>query len=215
MIAALRTDVPFGEFDYRVLVDGLADYARLRDRVTRLLRDGAIIRVKKGLYVFGPTYRRGPWSRELIADLISGPSYVSFAYALSFHGLTPEHVETVTSATAGTARTYSTPVGRFLYRPVPARVFWMGVTRMEGAPGRGFLIATREKALADTLMHARRIGTVTRRRIETLLYDNLRCAAEDLASLDTTIIAELARQWPSPGLSALAGVIRGLREARP
>ncbi|MCU0252511.1 MAG: hypothetical protein MUE61_20150 [Vicinamibacterales bacterium] len=215
MIAALRANVPFEEFDYQVLMNGLADYARPRDRVTRLLRDGAIVRVKKGLYVFGPTYRRGPWSRELIANLISGPSYVSFEYALSFHGLTPEHVETVTSATAGKARTYSTPVGRFLYRPVPARVFWMGVTRTEAAPGRGFLIATREKALADTLMHARRIGTVTHRRIETLLYDDLRCAAEDLASLDTTIIDELARLWPSPRLSALAGVIRGLREARP
>ena len=89
---------------------------------------------------------------------------------------------------------YSTPVGRFLYRPVPERVFWMGVTRSEAAPGRGFLIATREKALADTLMRARRIGTVTRRRIETLLFDDLRCAAEDLASFDVTIIDELARQ---------------------
>ena len=60
MIDQLRADVPHEEFDYLALMKGLRGYARPRDRVTTLLRHQAIIRVKKGLYVFGPTYRRAP-----------------------------------------------------------------------------------------------------------------------------------------------------------
>jgi hypothetical protein len=58
-------------FDYQSLLDSLKDYARPRDKITGLLRCGDIIRVKKGLYVFGGKYRRQPFSRELLANSAS------------------------------------------------------------------------------------------------------------------------------------------------
>jgi hypothetical protein len=54
---------------------------------------------------------------------------VSFIYALRWHGLIPEHVVHVTSATykKGRSKRYDTPVGSFLYQDVPAEAYPHGV----------------------------------------------------------------------------------------
>jgi predicted transcriptional regulator of viral defense system len=207
MIDALRASVPFEEFDYQTLVQALRRYARPRDRATRLLETGAIIRVKKGLYVFGPTYRRLPYSVELLANLISGPSYVSFEHALSYYGLIPERVTTITSATIGKARTFDTPVGRFSYRPVPRHVFCVGVTLIDAGANRTFLIASREKALCDTIVTSRGLSARARSTFRTALADDLRIDMDQLATLDRRLVSDLASQWPSQRLARLAEVI--------
>ena len=92
----LREQIGREEFDYPALMGALSQYANPRDKVTSLLRRGTIVRVKKGLYVFGEAYRRRPYSRELLANLIYGPSFVSLDYALAFHGLISERVEVIT-----------------------------------------------------------------------------------------------------------------------
>ena len=73
----VRRQIQAEEFDFQSLLDSLQGYARPRDKITGLLRRGDIIRVKKGLYVFGEKYRQRPYSRELLANLIYGPSYIS------------------------------------------------------------------------------------------------------------------------------------------
>ena len=207
MIEALRASVPFEEFDYQALLQGLRRYARPRDRATRLLETGAIIRVKKGLYVFGPTYRRLPYSVELLANLISGPSYVSFEYALGYYGLIPERAATITSATFGKARTFNTPVGRFSYRPVPHHVFWVGVTLVEMGANRACLVASREKALCDTIVASRGLTARSRSAFRTALADDLRIDMDQLATLDAGFVGGLASRWPSRRLARLAEVI--------
>ena len=207
MIDTLRASVPFEEFDYQTLLRGLRHYAHPRDRVTRLLETHAIIRVKKGLYVFGPTYRRLPYSVDLLANLISGPSYVSFEHALSDYGLIPERVTTVTSATFGKARTFNTPVGRFSYRPVPHHVFWVGVTLVDVGPNRAFLSASREKALCDTIVASRGLTARSRAAFQTALADDLRINMDQLATLDAGTVTDLASRWPSRRLARLAEVI--------
>ena len=96
-IGQIRQQIDREVFDYQRLLQCLTTYAKPRDRVKRLLDAGDIVRVKKGLYVFGDAYRRAPVSRELLANLIYGPSYISLDYALAWHGLIPERVTTVTS----------------------------------------------------------------------------------------------------------------------
>ena len=113
----VRTDV----LDYQQLVSCLRGYAKPRDRITGLLTDGSLVRIRKGLYVFGERYRRAPISREHIANLIYGPSYVSLDYALSHYGLVPERVENVTSVTTGENRCFITSLGDFTYRPLRPR----------------------------------------------------------------------------------------------
>jgi predicted transcriptional regulator of viral defense system len=207
MIAALRASVPFEEFDYQTLLQGLRHYARPRDRATRLLETGAIIRVKKGLYIFGPTYRRLPYCVELLANLISGPSYVSFEYALSYYGLIPERVTTITSATFGKSRTFDTPVARFSYRPVPHAVFPVGVTLVETGANRAFLVASREKALCDTIVASRGLTARSRSAFQTAMAYDLRINMDQLATLDAGLVGDLASQWPSRRLARLAEVI--------
>ena len=89
-----------------------------------------------------------PISRELLANLIYGPSYISLDYALSYHGLIPERVETVTSVTLGRSRTFTTPYGMFSYRRLSQSRYAVGGLLAEHGD-LSFLIASPEKALAD------------------------------------------------------------------
>lgn len=73
MRVEIRNRIEREEFDYQTLISALEGYASPRDRITALLRSGAIIRVKKGLYVFGDESRRRSYCRELSADLTAGP----------------------------------------------------------------------------------------------------------------------------------------------
>ena len=79
------------------------------------MQSGAIIRVKKGLYIFGEDYRRSPIHRALLANLLFGPSYVSGEYALSHYSFIPEKVTTVTSMTVKRKKIFNTPAGVFSY----------------------------------------------------------------------------------------------------
>ena len=46
---------------------------------------------------------------EVLANLIYGPSYVSYEYALTYYGLIPERVFEVTSATTQKNKMFNTP----------------------------------------------------------------------------------------------------------
>jgi predicted transcriptional regulator of viral defense system len=83
----LRAKVPYEETDYVALKNALSQYSNIRAKITSLLKSGELIRVKKGLYVFGPTEAKEPYSKEILANLIYGPSYISLDYALSLYGI--------------------------------------------------------------------------------------------------------------------------------
>lgn len=70
-------------FDYQLLASYLKDLKKPRDKVSVLVAEGKIVRVRKRLYVFGNQWRRSPLCLETIANLIYGLSYISFEYALN------------------------------------------------------------------------------------------------------------------------------------
>ena len=105
----IRDQLPLDLLDFQQLVSCLRGYAKPRDRIRRLITEGSLIRVRKGLYVFGDRYRRTPIRREVLANLIYGPSYVSLDSALSYNGMIPERIENVTSVTTGENRRFDTP----------------------------------------------------------------------------------------------------------
>lgn len=204
----LRQAIPFEEFDYQALMGALTDYARPRDKVTDLLAKGVIIRVKKGLYIFGEKRRRKPYSREILANLLYGPSCVSLDYALHYHGLIPERVEAVTSVTPKRASRFTTPVGLFLYRSVPEAGFAVGLGRVELEDGRAFLIATPEKALADKLLKGRGLGLRTQKECLEYLVEDLRIEEAALRDLNAGLLDELSRAYRSPRVALLAALVR-------
>jgi predicted transcriptional regulator of viral defense system len=179
------------EIDYNFVVDALSDYRNPRVKIHDLLKKGDIIRIKKGLYVFGPDLARGPYSKETLANLIYGPSYISLEYALSFYGLIPEKVETVTSVTNKRKKLFRTPVGVFSYAYINPALFPHGVTLHEIDKLHMILIATREKALCDTLYFSEKIESAS--SMLRHLVENLRIEREDLKSLNADKIKRLAR----------------------
>ncbi len=211
MLMDLRQAIPFEEFDYQTLLDSLRGYAHPRKKITSLLRKGEIVRVKKGLYLFGESYRRAPYCRELLANLIYGPSCVSLEYALHHHGLIPERVETVTSVTCGRSRSFETPVGNFSYRRIPLAAYCLGIDRIELADGRAFLMAVPEKALADRVVAERGSVLATQRDLRAFLIDNLRADANGLKGLDVDKLLVIATAYRSRRLWLLSQLVARLK----
>ena len=206
--------IPYEEFDYQTLLDAVRDYSQPRQKITHLLAQGAIIRVKKGLYVRGDALRRGAYSREILANLIYGPSYISLEYALQHYGLTPERVPVVTSVTTGRSRVFSTPVGTFSYRMIPMDAFQTGIDRAELDDGRGYLIATPEKALADILVADRGAAIASQKELHTYLLEDLRVEPGALLGLDHAAVASIAVSYRSRRLKLLADLLSGLKRRR-
>lgn len=206
----LRRRIGREEFDYQALMAALSEYANPRDKVTALLRRGDIIRVKKGLYVFGDELRRRPYSRELLANLVYGPSFVSLDSALSFHGLIPERIEAVTSVTTKRPKSFRTPAGSFIYRQSPRDSFHLGMDR-RAERDVAFLIATPERALADKVRDDRGHELRTRADAESYLFDDLRIERADLVQLDPSRLDELARGLRSRKVATCAHLLRRLR----
>lgn len=188
----LRLRISSDEFDYQTLISALSEYSRPRDRITELLRQDIIIQVRKGLYVFNKPLAKHPISMELLANLIHGPSYVSMESALARHGLIPEHVHAVTSASMSRARRFATTLGLFVYARIPASVFSTGVERFELPDGRAFLLAGPEKALSDKVFADRGLVLRSNRAVEQYLLDSLRIDSSSLANLDGRMVSELA-----------------------
>jgi hypothetical protein len=206
----LRQRVGREEFDYQALMAALSEYANPRDKVTTLLRRGDIIRVKKGLYVFGDELRRRLYSRELLANLVYGPSFVSLDSALSFHGLIPERIEALTSVTTKRPKTFHTPIGSFIYRQSPRSSFHLGMDRME-EDDVAFLIATPERALADKVRDDRGHALSNRGEAARYLFEDLRVDESDFRQLEPKQLDELARALRSRKVATCASLLRHLR----
>lgn len=189
------SDLPHDQpFDYQLAMDRLLDYRAPRDRLGLLCENGAVIRVRKGLFV--PGSRRGeepPVDPLVLSGLVYGPAYVSLETALARHGLIPERVEEITCITSKRAKQFDTPVGRFRYEPVNERVFGIGI-RLEQTRGGSYFLAEPEKALCDRL--AMLSGLSTARDIRAALEDDLRVDVEALVStFRLPLVEEIANAY--------------------
>ena len=204
---SLPTDLPF---DYQLLMDRLEGRFRApRNKIQSLCRSGEIIRVKKGLYVFGPDFARGPYSLEILANLIYGPSCISLQYALAYYGLIPERVTEVTCVTPKRDKLFDTPVGRFRYRYLRPSRYPVGVILHTIDTGRSFLIASAEKALADLLvLEYKRFRPDNTEELREFLFDNLRLEEEELQALDAGLCDEIASASGHPSVRLLCRAVR-------
>jgi predicted transcriptional regulator of viral defense system len=206
----LRNIIGQEEFDYQSLSSALRSYASPRDKITSLLRSGTIIRVRKGLYVFGENDRKRVFSKELLANLVLGPSYISLEYALQYYGLLPERVETITSVTVARSRVFPTPVGTFSYRQIPLRAFAAGMDRVSIDQQISFMIALPEKALIDKVQNDR--GGVFKKPedIRRYLEEDLRLTIMDLKDLRAERLVEYATAYGSQKTLLVANHLKEL-----
>jgi predicted transcriptional regulator of viral defense system len=193
MIFNLRKTSLIEEIDYNFLKSALADYRHPRVKINEMLKNGKIIRVKKGLYVFGTELAEQPYAKETLANLIYGPSYISLEYALAFYGFIPERVEAITSITNKRNKSFDTPVGYFSYRYINPDIYSYGVTLSEIDNYHSILIASSEKAIADILYFNTRF--VDESELEKYLLDNLRIESESLSGLNLKNVSNLAKLY--------------------
>lgn len=183
--------------DTTTVLHELRGYASPKAKLTRLLKSGALIQIRRGLYV-----EAGDAPVCALAPVIYGPSYLSFEYALSWYGLIPERVTAMTSACYGKNRSkrFVTPFGEYTYRDIPEAAYPYGIRReMEGV--LPFLIADPEKALCD--MVSKQSEVVSLRDMERLLLENWRMEREDLIRLDLAAIDFLAPRYRKRSVKAL------------
>ena len=198
-------------FDYQTLSDVLKEYSSPRDKISSLLKKKLIVRIKKGLYIFGDSLRKNPVPRELLANLIYGPSYVSLDYALHFHGIIPERSEALTSVCLGRSRRFSTPLGLFLYRSIPASAFHLGINRVDPQSDNAFLMAAPDKALADKIVLEKGTPITSQKEMLSFLTNDLRIDYEYIRSLAPERIYDFAAAFRSRKLHILGGLAKRLK----
>lgn len=147
-----REFAPTGVFTYSDALIWLGGTRNsVRCKVMRAIDAGDVLSVRRGLYCLAKRHRPVGVSRNLLANLIYGPSYISVETALAFHGWIPEAVHSVSSISLDRARSFETPFGYFDYVQVRQTPLLAGVERIVGdQPERGsFYMAKPLKALAD------------------------------------------------------------------
>ncbi len=179
-------------------------------KVQALEKQGDLLRLRRGLYVAVSDVLGNQPGVELCANHIYGPSYVSLHSALSYYGMIPERVVTVTSVTIRATRVFETPLGRFSYFKVAPNYYSIGVT-IEQRGGLYFMIACREKALCDTIIHDRYVPSKSLSALHRYLEQDLRLDMEILSTLDTDVINACAAVGRKRAiLSNLSTIIRNL-----
>jgi len=166
----------------------LEDYHSPRDKVSAMVTEGALIRLKRGLYCVSPQITGQRLSNELIANHLYGPSYVSLETALAFYNLIPERVVTTQSVMTRRAKIFETPLGRFIYKTVPEDYYPLGVRQETSNPRAAFLIATPEKALCDLILLRANLRITSEKAMVTFLEDYMRVDLQEIKNPDLSIL---------------------------
>lgn len=194
------------EFDYPQLVSALSHYEAVQQKIHELLKSGIIIRVKKGLYAFGPKIRQKPISKESLANLIYGPSCISMEYALSYHQLIPERVEIITSVTPKKNKEFSTPIGLFTYKHLSISKYPFGIEQRWLDPQHPILIASPEKAICDYII-LNDVSLTTTTNVKNFLEFDLRIEPESWQRFDLKKLLLLNKHYRSSSVMALMEAI--------
>lgn len=203
----LRNALPLSIFSHEMICSVLEkSFSNVNEKISNLVRNGDLIRLKKGFYTFSKLYQNRPLDLISIANNLYVPSYVSFDYALSYYGMIPERVSEVTSATSKNEKLFDTHIGRFSYKKVNIKAYSLGIDWLYDENEGGRFIATPEKALCDKIKYDRGIGTLTQTSmIEYLKYD---LRIDITTPLNYELIEIISTAYKSKNLKTLAIIVK-------
>lgn len=188
-----------------VLQSVYLDCKQITDKARRLEAEGRIIRLKKGLYVANAN--GGELSRELVANHLYGPSYVSMSWALRWYGLIPERVNLIQSVTTKHSSDFSNALGTFHYQNCAADYFPIGIA-IKGKHNCHFLIATPEKALCDYICF-NKITLRFMKDVSFFLEEDIRFDTDSISDFDLQIIEQCSALGRKSGaLSVLLNYLK-------
>ena len=187
-----------------ILHDELKSYSNKKTKIQSMCRNDELFPLARNRGIYETD---GSIPGYCLALIINGPSYLSFEFALSRHGLIPEAVCAFTSATfeTGKKKTYTNHFGTFTYRDVPAGVFPLEVEAYS-EKGYRYLLASPEKALCDKLYELPPCGN--RAELSAMLFDDIRIDEDAFAGLDFAKLYELAGHYRCKNHRILRSLIR-------
>lgn len=195
--------------DAQTLLTLLADYRKPRECILRMIKNEELIRLKNGFYLITDKIKSGanriiPY--EQVANLLYGPSYVSLEWALSFYGMIPERVHSITSMTLGRNKEYNTPIGDFIYHQLSSNSYSIGITQKQ-TPGfiGGFWIATPEKALADLVFKT--CKGLNKDFLKQELLESKRIDREVFHQLNKDLLIEISSLYHSKSVNYLIDLV--------
>ena len=203
----LKNALPLSIFSHEMIYSLLEkSISNVNEKISNLVRNKELIRLKKGFYTFSKLYQTKPINLISVANTLYSPSYVSFDYALSYYGMIPERVSEVTSATSKNEKLFDTPIGRFSYKKISLDAYSLGIDWIYDDIEGGRFIATAEKALCDKIKYDRGIGTLTQASmIEYLKYD---LRIDITKPLNYELIEIIAAAYKSRNLKTLATIVK-------
>lgn len=176
--------------DYHVIADHYNHLRARKDKISGLVKNGALVRLKKGKYLISKNLKEHPPSLELIANHLYGPSYVSFETALSYYGWIPERTYLVKSAITKRKKTFSNQIGKFEYITVPKAYYPIGIRQVIYDQQYAFLMASPEKALCDLLMTTKGLRIQSFKSMKTYLEEDLRLDPDPKHTPDLQVFEE-------------------------
>lgn len=117
-----------------------------KQRLSEWQKKGYIKKVTKGYYIFSDL-EINESVLFIVANKIFDPSYISLEMALSFYGLIPESVYSVTSVTSRKSYKLVSPIGQFSYRQIKSELIFG--YQLVNYKNHNFKIAEIEKAILD------------------------------------------------------------------
>ncbi|MDB5025940.1 MAG: hypothetical protein JWP78_3695 [Mucilaginibacter sp.] len=184
---------------HQLLKSWLKGYKRPNDKINALKSEGILESIKKGFYIAGPKARSGRPENALLANHLLGPSYVSIDTALSYYGLIPERVYTITSMTTKASREFSTPIGLFTYVHLPLPYYSFGLNMVELSNEQFAIIATPEKALCDKIISTSGLILRSASYARNYLVNDLRMEEDALKEFNTKMMNGWLSDAPKRG----------------
>jgi predicted transcriptional regulator of viral defense system len=129
--------------------EGSWDYKQTKNLVTKLVKNGWLIRIKRGLYAISDLSTRGflSLSPYVVANLLVPDSYVSFESALQHYGMFDQLTEKTVSVSLKTYKSVKLAGIEYSFvKTKPEYIFGWQVIHAGSQTAR---IATAEKALMD------------------------------------------------------------------
>lgn len=120
----------------------------LRRQVSEWVKKGYLEQLKRGIYTLSNDERPVHFSIYFLANYLYRPSYISLESALSYYGIIPERVKTITSITSKKTQFFHNRFGEFKYHHIKPEWF-SNFIELKDEYGQSFYMASKERALID------------------------------------------------------------------
>ena len=190
-------------FETALLLAGEVNPDAVRLQISRWVKAGKIIQIRRGLYALAPPYQKVKPHPFRIANRLVRASYVSLQSALAHFGWIPEYVPATTSVTTNRPGRWESPLGIFEFRHIKAELL-RGYRQVSLEGGQQAFLALPEKALLD-LVYLQPGGDSPAYLRELRL--------QNLGRLDVGELHQQARGFGSPKIGRAVGIIADLAQA--